>query len=197
MKKKTPLSNNLMIIVTNNTYNDKINTNKDQVLDHDDNIDDILDTYKKDFTESELMSKLDRLYSESINSGLISEDNIKNRFKNFINKNTTNDNITSKKEFSLYYLFLLYKKMRKINNDDISTEFGITINQLEKIEKIEKKFDFFNDEIVNVVNVITSNVNDIKLDTALRLVQRMRVVIGISDSKGSILKAARRKPSVK
>jgi transcriptional regulator with XRE-family HTH domain len=163
-----------------------------------DPITEILEAFATDNPADDLaLGEQDKLYSQAMSEGLVSEEEINSSFEAFLDREVHRDPETGELHLSGAALPALgerlrsYRTLRSMTVEQLARDNQLTISQIEQLERTEEPFD--PDRVAELSKALATEVgaSPVRVHT---LLQAVRATAELKATRGPTLLAARRAP---
>lgn len=159
----------------------------------------ILDALAGDVQSDDLPpEELDRLYSEALAEGLISEEGIRSSFEALLDRQVIADPHTGSLSLvpldlpSVGTLVRAYRERRGLTVGQLAREYRVSAQQIDRLESCADVYDA--NRLTEITKAVAAKA-DVALARVHTLIQAARATLEISSADGPILMAARKAPS--
>jgi len=164
-------------------------------MSRDDTFDDVLRAFAGDLPDPVEQEELDRVYSQAVAEGLIGEADIKRSFEEFLNRpvervpETGELRLVPPAPVTVGAFVKASRRTRGLTCAEFAQELQVRPEDMGAIEACGKTYD--PERLSEAARALAVTVPTLTPAGAQRLLQRLRVMSGLRDAAGPLLKAAR------
>lgn len=165
----------------------------------DDKFEDVLKAFGNDLEKPVEQEELDRLYSQAVSEGLINEADLERSFEEFLSRrievapDTGEVRLAPRLPVTVGAFVKECRSKRGLTEAQFVQKLQLRLEDLIAIEACHEAYD--PERMTVAARALAAAVTSLTPTGARQLLQRIRVLSGLQEADGPLLKAARRRPN--